>query len=328
MSDKPYPTTDFFPNHHRQGLFYSDAWQQAWLKAYGDHPNIQLHPDAGLYTYRVRLKGFIPIGSATLIGATSPATRSIRAEYTCITDEALSASLSAPWHQLVLPDILVGSDDERRVDQFAKDNKQAVRSTEGEPVYAVDMRSGTFNNYLAQLGKNTRSRLYNRRKRLEQKGKVTIENFWRDQKRFYEALNDFHQQRWGRPCYTGRNSVFIDALLSKLEMQDNDIDMSLLSVDGRPISAVLDIHVNGRCYNLQSGFDQNFDRDLSPGALHFGYQIEKAFDTGTIDYYDCMAGDGKSSDYKQHIATASSLFKTTTLVRARPLQALYSLKGI
>lgn len=327
MSDKPYPTTDFFPAHHRQGLFYSDAWQQAWLKAYGDHPNIQLYPDAGIYTYRQRLKGFIPISSATLIGATSPATRSIRAEYTCITNEALSASLNAPWHQLVVPDILVGSEDEQRVYRFAKANNLAVRTTEREPVYAVDLRSETFNDYLAQRGKNTRLRLYNRRKRLEQKGKVTIENCWPDKKRFYEALNDFHQQRWGRDCYTGRNSVFIDALLTTLGMQENEIDMSLLSVDGKPISVILDIHLNGRCYNLQSGFDQRFDRDLSPGTLHFGYQIEKAFKTRTNDHYDFMAGDGKRSDYKQHLATNSSLFDTITIVRARPLKLLYSLKG-
>ncbi len=303
----PYelPPNEFFPLHHRQGLFYSEAWQAAWLKAYGNHPNIQIHPEAGIYTYRQWLKRILPVRSATLIGATSPATRSIRAEYTCLTEEALSASLNAKWDQLVLPDILAGSEDERRVHQFAKDNHLVIRETEREPVYAVDLRQGTFEDYLARLGKNTRLRLYNRRKRLEQKGKVTIENLWPDRNRFYDILNNFHQQRWGRPCYTGRNMIFIDSLLAALGNQQHVVDMSLLFVNEKPVASILDIQVNGRCYNLQSGFDKNSDPDLSLGTLHLGYQIEKAFLAGH-DCYDFMAGSGKKTQYKQALSTATT----------------------
>ncbi|WP_027328183.1 GNAT family N-acetyltransferase [Marinimicrobium agarilyticum] len=324
----PYdlPPEEFFPPHHRRSLFYSEAWQDAWLKAYGDHPNIQLHPDAGIYTYRQWLKRIIPVRSATLIGATSPATRSIRAEYTCLTDDALSASLVAKWDQLVLPDILEASEDERRVQGFAKSKNLTLRLTEREPAYAVDLRNGSFDNYLAQLGRKTRLSLYNRRKRLKQKGTVSLENCWPERERFYSAFNNLHEQRWGRPCYAGKNKVLIDLLLTALVERGCSIDMSLLSVDDKPVAAILDIQANGRCYNLQSCFDDTFDSDVSLGLLHLGYKIEQAFERDS-DFYDFMAGSGKATDYKAKIATAHCFFKTISLAKSPHLKALYRLRS-
>ncbi|WP_347330095.1 GNAT family N-acetyltransferase [Marinimicrobium locisalis] len=323
----PYelPPHEFFPPHHRRGLFYSDAWQEAWLAAYGEHPDIQIHPEAGVYTYRQRLKRILPIRSASLIGATSPATRSIRAEYTCLTEEALHASLKASWDQLVLPDVLVGSEDEKRIHRFAKSNNLTLRQTEPEPVYAVDLRNGTFNDYLAALGKNTRLRLYNRRKRLEQKGKVTIENLWPDRERFYSILNEFHQQRWGRPCYTGRNKALIDALLTRFDDQKMSVDMSVMNVASEPASAVLDIQTGGRLYNLQSGFSTSEHPGLSLGTLHLGYQLEAAFATSR-EVYDFMAGAGKATQYKHHLATHVAAFTAFRLVKSPVLKLLYRFK--
>jgi hypothetical protein len=334
MTETPHPD-EFFPPHHRQGLFYSSAWQKAWHEAYGSHPAIKLHPEAGLYTYPQKLKGLLPVRSATPTGATSPGTRSIRAEYlvlagaeTVLEAQQFLEKLTAEknWHQLCLPDIPEGSPEFEAIQTAARNLGLQVREQERNTAFAVDISIGGFENYLTGLGKNTRLKLFNRRKKLEEAGKVALENWWPDRRNaFYELLNQFHQKRWGKPCYHGRNQTFIEDLLTRLDQAGAHVDLSVITLDGEPVSTTLDIAAQGRCYNLQAGYAEDLVKNVSLGTLHLGYQIEKAFQA-KYDHYDFMAGEGKNTQYKASLANCHADLITLMLVRHPLLKLAYRLQ--
>lgn len=326
---------EFFPPHHRQSLFYSRAWQEAWHEAYGDHPAIKLHPEVSLYTYPHKLKGLLPVRSATPIGATSPGTRSIRAEYLVLAGaetvseaEDLLKKLTAEknWDQLCLPDIPEGSPELGAIQTAARNLGLQVREQERNTAFAVDLSVGEFEDYLAGLGKNTRLKLFNRRKKLEEAGEIAEENWWPSRREaFYELLNQFHEKRWGKPCYRGRGLAFIDKLLTRLDQAGAHIDLSVITLDGEPVSTTLDIAAQGRCYNLQAGYAEDLVKNVSLGTLHLGYQIEKAFQA-QYDHYDFMAGEGKNTQYKASLANCQTDLITLMLVRHPLLKLAYRLQ--
>lgn len=121
----------------------------------------------------------------------------------------------------------------------------------------------------------------------------------------------FHLQRWGKPCYAGENLLFIQKIFDALYADGKFVDLSVLSLNDKPISAVLDIHYGSRIYNFFSvWFCPETSKNISLGIIHFGYQIESACNNPMIDYYDFMAGAGKQVDYNQSISTNKLEFVT------------------
>lgn len=340
-SNEAFDTSEFFPVKHRKGLFYSPAWITAWHHHWGNHPRLialaspSNHQET-LYRFKEFKKGILPVVTAIPAGASSRVARSIRAEYFCISTlsepEAevhsyLNNALSYKWSLLKIPDLLAGSREDQSIRSFAKAKGLLIVEENQTTTYAIDLRDTDFENYLTQLGKNTRLKIYNRRKRLADAGTVKLENIWPDRKRFYRLLNEFHSYRWGKPCYQGRNQAFIDELLQAHHEAGGQVQMSVLSLDTEPVSVVLDIISQGRCYNLQSGYQENTVKDVSLGTLHFGYRIEQAFSEG-LDYYDFMAGNGKNCNYKASLSTHSATLATLLLIRSPMLKLAYHLKGM
>ncbi|WP_111641460.1 GNAT family N-acetyltransferase [Marinimicrobium alkaliphilum] len=328
----PLGTSDrFFPLHHRAGLFYSPAWLDAWQAAWGDFSGITRFDDASLPFYHTRAlkKGLVPIASLVPIGAGGPGVRSIRSEYLCLAPEAshyLDKALTYRWDQLLLPDVIIDSAEYHSAIAQAKAHGLLAIELQRELSYAVDLRSGTFDNYLQSLGKHSRLRLYNRRKRLAQEATITQEDMWPDQSGFLDLLNGFHQARWGKPCFDGRNLEQVSQLLKKLPEHGAKVELSVMSADGEPVSVVLDIISQGRCYNLQSGYREDAFKGVSLGTLHFGYRIERGFQQGW-DHYDFLAGTGKNANYKASLANTDTELATLALVRSLPLKLAYRLRG-
>ncbi|GGY82329.1 hypothetical protein GCM10011613_28870 [Cellvibrio zantedeschiae] len=270
-----------------------------------------------------------PLGVSTSIAP------SIRSEYFNTAAYASSNSLARNYveaflesrcDQLYLPDILQDSpeydlwktlSDESGFDFIVKDIN---------PTYGVDVSCESFDVYLSGLGSNTRLKLYNRRKNLHMLGEVKVENLWPDQEYFYKLINDFHQKRWGRDCYQGRNLTFIRLLLDNLVHDGHEVNLSLMTVNKKPVSVVLDIQFNGRIYNLQSGYLEGFAKNISLGTLHLGYQLESAFSRADVDFYDFMAGKGKNADYKSALSNRKAAFNTLLLVRNPVLKILYRMQ--
>lgn len=334
--------TSFFLDKHRPGLFRSHAWLQAWLEVWGNHPEICLLEDkptyklsSVLFAYRHKIKRFFPSKTAFPLGISTPAAASIRSEYFSADSPSLARDVISGYiqamkvgrcDQLFLPDILQGSPEWHAVHDLSREQGLDCIIKESASTYGVDVADGDFESYLTQLGSNTRLKFYNRRKNLDSMGSVKIENIWPNQERFYELINSFHEKRWGKPCYKDRNLQFMHVLLSYLVRDAHQVDLSVMSVGGNPVSVVLDIRYNGRIYNLQSGYLEGFAKNISLGTLHYGYQIESAFASADVDFYDFMAGTGKNSNYKSALANQEAQFDSFVLVRNPLLKILYRLQ--
>ncbi|WP_190294909.1 GNAT family N-acetyltransferase [Marinobacter sp. R17] len=201
-----------------------------------------------------------------------------------------------------------------------------VREVANDTAYQV-RTDGRFEHYLAGLGRSTRLRFFNRRKVLESLGDITVRNDWsRDPVAFFERLNEFHIERWGTPCFGRDSLLFHRRFLDGIEDEGGAPDLSVLSVSNRPVSVLYNVRFGSCVYNLQSGFLENYHRKLALGSLHLGYAIEQAFREPGNDVFDLLAGQGKNSNYKQHIATDQVELVSLMLVRSPFYKWLYRLK--
>ncbi len=332
---------EYFSLAHCPGLFRSYSWLYAWKTIWGNAPEIDVCIEGNLnqsaYSYKQNIKRIIPVVTAFPLGVSTSAAPSIRSEYFLLPEKFnndsvdaaktyLNAIANAKWDQFYIPDVLAESADLLALKQAASLQQWGFVIADKNTTYGIDVSNHTFPAYLASLGSNTRLKFYNRRKNLAALGHLEIQNVWPNKTRFIELINSFHERRWGKPCYQGKNAAFICLLLDELVKEGHGVDLSVMTMDKQPISVVLDITVNGRVYNLQSGYVEDFAKGISLGTLHFGYQIEAAFKSEQIDFYDFMAGNGKNSNYKASLANKTAQFNTVILVRSPILKMLYKIR--
>lgn len=326
--------TDFFPASNYPGIFSTHEWIDAWQTAWADSSNIQVvephtglaHGRQGFYQFSQTKLSLFTFTTLFPAGISTPASPSLRSEYFVVgkqtAAEFIANACRHRWDQLFIPDVIINSLEYTHLVQAAEAVGLTVLVRDTTTSYAVRLRDNSFEHYLKHIGSNTRLKLYNKRKKLYPLGVIEVRNLWPQVNQFIDILNSFHQQRWGKPCYQGRNLQQIVMFLQKIATNGGVPDLSVIYCDGKAISAVLDLHYRQRIYNIQSGYQEKFQDGISLGTLHLGLQIEKAFSAGA-DYYDFMAGNGKHSNYKQSLATHSEDFASVMLVRSPVLKFLY-----
>ena len=246
-----------------------------------------------------------------------------RGEAAAIQSEIFTYLARQSWDELVICDITT--------DALA-DWKPLVSRTLGDVQYvprAADEgvrvnTSGSFEDWLNGLGKNTRLKAFNRRRYLHGLGNIRLETVRAeaDFSSFFVSLNQFHQQRWGKPAFDRAALNFHRRFISRLngEMQAR---CTTLYLDDRCISVLYDIDTGSGRYNLQSGYLESFDPKLSLGTLHLGYAIEEGFKEPSSNFYDLLAGSGKSTHYKSHFNGDGIQFRTMQLVRKSMMRLIY-----
>lgn len=330
---------DFFPASNYPGIFATHEWVDAWQHAWEDCGAIAaLHPhvDAdncrdGFYAYTQARSFGIKITTLFPAGISTTASPSLRSEYFNLQQDSIEKFLAAAqalqWDQLYIPDLLLTSPQYSQLCAAAEAKKLTIIARDYSTSYAVRLRENNFSDYLKGLGSNTRLKLFNKRKKLYQLGDVRVENLWPQVDEFIGLLNQFHLQRWGKPCYSGRNLLQITGFLKNIALAGGVPDLSVIYCNDEAVSVMLDLDYCGRIYNIQSGYREKFQDGISLGTLHFGFQLEKAF-TSDADYYDFMAGNGKNSDYKKSLATHSTTLVSVMIVRSAFMRALYAAKDL
>jgi CelD/BcsL family acetyltransferase involved in cellulose biosynthesis len=161
---------------------------------------------------------------------------------------------------------------------------------------------------LATIGKNTRLKFFNRRKQLRSHGAVNFER-WpvSDFEGFASVLNNWHLDRWDKPCFSDEYLLFIARITDWLDAESG-LFCHALTVGGSPVTVSLDFLRGSRLYNIQRGYRPNFDKKISLGLLMFGYVAETTFENGNINSYDLLAGTGKNITYKERISKSSDKF--------------------
>ena len=323
-------------------VFQTKAWQSAWWDTWGNQKGFRLVREwdgqvSGLYESRYRLKGLLPVRSLQFVGTSYRELRTPRTEYNQFCPDNLSGQpllremehvlQSDPWTEAVFNDLRTGSEELSALVTIAATHNWACRITAADNGYSVST-SGNFVDYIASLGANSRLRLYNRRKILEDLGNVREENLWpSDVDGFFQHLNRFHRARWKKNCVTPTSLEFHKKFLSLVGAEGGRPMLSVLYCDEVVVSVLYNVWYRGVIYNIQAGFDEGFHRKLSLGSLHLGYVIEQAFHAQDTHRLDLLAGQGKKEDYKSRFATDQYQFISIMLVKNILFRALYWMRG-
>lgn len=325
-------------------FFMSWYWMATWwkqrktkkstLKIIAVYQENQLIGLAPLYTETVKyFKGILASNCLQYIGKRAKGSSGIRAEYLSfilrddVWEEALEEILTyldahIRWDEWYREDINQGSIENATVSQWLKSRHYYRRVDNAGISYAVECNVN-FKDYCSSLGKNTRLKLFNRRKVLETMGQVEVkwlENSNIDQ--YVEQLNLWHQQRWNHNAFIGKNHSFLKSLFN----EENGFDFSyssMLVLDGKPLSIMINVRVGGAIYNIQLGFLEEFEKRISLGTLHIGYVLEMAFDDQGIELFDFLEGKGKYTNYKEHLATEYKQLSTENWVKNPLLKLAY-----
>ncbi|MBJ7301562.1 GNAT family N-acetyltransferase [Marinobacter salarius] len=323
-------------------IFQTDAWQTAWWREWGQTRGFQLLEQggsgvSGVYIDKYLLKGLIPLRCLQFVGTNYRRISTPRTEYNSFVcsketfDQGagrLERLLSScGWSEAVFRDVIKQSPEALHLQNLAHKAGWSYRVVDSDVAYSIET-TGSFDNYLSALGPNTRLRLFNRRKVLETCGELSFANAWPGSPDdFFNALNAFHVERWGQPCFSARSLRFHKDFLTHVVEEGGVPDLSIMRCDGTAVSVLYNVHYRGRCYNLQSGYQEDFHPKLALGTLHLGYSIEEAFENAGIADFDLLAGSGKNEDYKARLATHAEPLISFMLVRSRIFRYLYRIKS-
>lgn len=327
-------------------LFLSWHWMYNWWEVYSDLNNDELmligvfndNNDliciAPLYTSVKKIKNIISIKKLNFIGTRIEGSFGFRTEYLqFITDKNASNSViqkifyflsnESNFDELWLNDLMINSSTYKELMKLTNNRAYYKRLQETGYSYGLNVEGG-FGDYIGSLGKNTRLKLFNRRKVLTKLGDINIEQV--SNSTFKEALNilsEFHVHRWENEISYAKHEIFIGKLISNSNIKICGVIIKLNNVN---IGCTFDIVCNGRSYNIQSGYKEDVDKKIAMGLLTIGYAIEIYHQQKDCVYYDFLAGEGKKSNYKARIAEPEIEFESNQIISSTILRLIYQLK--
>lgn len=338
-------TEEFAENSLHDPLFNSYIWHLTWWELWGEDstPAINIVSDgaktlAHLYLYidKFKFKNILPIKRLQFIGTNYQNFETPRAEYLSfniysdnlsVIPKALEKLESIAWDEFVARDIVVGGETAKALTQWATNNRWLSRIIHHDTAYFINT-TADFEAYKASLGSSSRLKLFNRRKLLADIGEASIENYYPNRvDEFFKLLDGFHQARWG-DSFSSKTVLFHKTIIESCATSNLNVELSVLDVDGVCQSVMFNYILNGRVYNINSGFNERFHKKIAIGMLHFGYLIENSFSDPTIDVFDFLAGHGKNTNYKAKLATGKVELYSLQIVRRLPLILLYKLSDV
>ncbi|MGK0235012.1 MAG: hypothetical protein ACI9EK_001544 [Psychroserpens sp.] len=336
-----YTWSHLLENSEANSLFSSWVWQKTWWDVW--QPRLDLHLlllgvyESGTligivpcYTYIIKKKIGFSITRCEYIGNYSHGDDSIRSEYLNFIlpkeryEELIPLIIEfikkQSVHEMVFTDVDMGSSTGQYFDKLMRN---VFRSKENGIRIPTNK---SFNNYLAGLGKNTRLKLYNRRKVLVTPDiiKISVQS---ELSMFFDNLNSMHLTRWGKPCFSAHSLIFHQKVAGSF-LKKGSLSALILFEDGIPIAVCYDITVNNTRYNIQLGFSSCVSNKVSVGTLMLGYAIEWAHEEPLVEYYDLLAGKGKNTFYKSKFHGEIKTFITFLIPITYCLKAKYWLKAL
>ena len=225
------------------------------------------------------------------------------------------------WDELILSDLDMKSDTYNVLINEKPINNAYYRYAETYDSFYLNIVK-SFDEFCQSLGTNTRLKLLNRRKVLDTLGEVKfiecVENNIEDS---FSKLNELHIKRWGTPVFKDKRLDF-NLTVAQLMAKKDMLRFSLITLDDKPISIQYNYLINKHEYNIQAGFEEEFHKKISLGYLHFGYEIESAFENN-IEVYDFLAGEGKNTQYKERLTSSTIKIVCMQVVRKKSVKILY-----
>lgn len=325
-------------------LFMTWEWQHTWWTTFGPPSSLGLlilaaHDEQGrlmglapLFRRQSTIRNLRKVKRIELIGNLWRGPATMRTQHLDFIvhrsreEEVVSAFIDylldeCEWDETALSDLKADSSLLRALQRKTTTRHAYTRCRHSFGSYYIDT-TGSFTDYLAGRGKNTRLHMYNRRKNIERLGRVEIRQHRGDHEEFFAKLNRLHALRWGREAFTGPRLDFnrqVAALLDK----EGKTNFSELSLDGKPLSILYNYRVAGEEYYIQGGFEEQFDKKVALGFLHLGYAIEDAFADPTIRRFNLLPGGGRSTLYKPRLTPTYDAIIEVQVVKGRWLKLAY-----
>jgi GNAT acetyltransferase-like protein len=231
------------------------------------------------------------------------------------------------WDEFVCTDAADGGMDQFLPHRWSSKKGLKLISRANDTGIRVDTQ-GSFDEWLSRLGKNTRLKAYNRRTYLTERGTLTFGPHEPSvDGDFFDCLNDFHRARWGKPVFDRDAVRFHRLFVERLPLCGGRAELTALRYNGQCVSVLHDVVVGRFRFNLQAGFAKDFDSKVSLGSLHLGFAVEAAFREKAVDFYDFLAGSGKTHFYKSHFQGEPVEFSTFQVVRSPMMALLYRLQS-
>jgi hypothetical protein len=232
---------------------------------------------------------------------------------------ALDATLEMDWDDLHFSWLVHDSPLDRALRSWAAERGLLHLAIGPDYTYAVSTR-GAGAEYCASLSANARRALFGKWPAAERRGVRYEPGTLHDAASRLDVLYELHDRRWqGAGMVRGPREFLrqmVDETLIGVQPR-----ISLLTCDGAPVSASLNVFAKGAVYNLQTGFDPASGGALPLGKLHHGREILRAFDDPDADRYDLLVGRGMKDDYKSMFATERKIVSTVWVIRSRLLRA-------
>jgi hypothetical protein len=335
---------ELLANSNVDQLFLSWEWQYTWWQVFAIPSQMQLcllvaTDDennlvgiASLYLSTVTAAKFLKVRRLQFIGNCWRTRDTMRTELLdFITLKSRSTEItrslfeylrnSKEWDEFIIAGLREDSETYHILSHESALPGCYLRRAESYPSYYLSTK-GNFADYLNSLGKNTRLRLFNRRKILESLGRTIFSVDHENIDNNFELLNKLHLMRWGYPAFSKQRLEFNKKVATLLSAR-NGLCFSKLSVNNSPISIQYNYEISNHVYNIQGGFDDTIHHKLAPGYLHFGYVIERAFNNETT-CYDFLAGEGKNTPYKENLTEKKLDIVDMQVIRNKLLKILYT----
>ncbi|MFT5294389.1 MAG: hypothetical protein ACI9YH_000395 [Colwellia sp.] len=319
-------------------LFLDWYWQLTWWETWnqrlklsllviGIFENNELIGIAPMYSYSYKKLRFFNIKACEFIGDHSRNNDSIRSEY-------LNFILPKNRYTEILPYLFEFLKHEGIDEVCLKDVPESSDTVEFISAKFSDIQkrtdigiklsvNGNFSEYKKLLGKNTRLKLFNRRKLLSLPEVEHCKNE-KDLIDFFHYLNTFHVSRWGRDCYS-IHSLDFHKKIANYYLRKNELNATLLKVNSKVVAVSYDICREEVRYNIQLGFEEFINNKISFGTLMLGYSVEEAFNNLQISQYDFLAGGGKHTFYKERFKGNKIYFSTVNIPLTMKVKLLLKL---
>ncbi len=319
-------------------LFNSPEWLSAWWQQYRTEVGASLRVIAvqqgntlvGLAVlYRRRVRGALgrgvirleAVGNAWRSGRTAMSERSgfiFSRDHGAAADALAARLLSDPdWDELVVAHTEAGGLTEQVLQHMAAQCGGYLREPDTMDAWEVPLE-GTFQDYLASLGAGTRARIIGSRKRLANAGRLRERVLAADElEAGWEVFDSLYRGRWNRPLGPHWRE-FYDAVATRMRVSSDDTMLSILEFNARPVSAMLNFRAGLREYSVLSAFVTPDVKRVSPGWLHLGVAIERAYADG-MKVFDLLGGGGLQEQYKSKLGGRPTSLVCLQLVRRRPM---------
>lgn len=225
---------------------------------------------------------------------------------------ALEAALALGWDELLLERVPAGGALASALHAWSTAHGFPAEFVARPPAWRI-ATEGAAERHRASLSQGERRALYGSgsRSRVEyvaEGGELAV-------------LYRLHDARWAGAGMPARVRRFLDAL-ADAPVPEFRLRVSRLLHGGRACSARLLLDCAGTTYDLQSGFDAGALPGASPGKLHLGFELERAFLDPATQYFDLLAGHGRRADYKARLGAEAVPLYDVRVVRSAWVRAL------